>query len=323
MIAAYFAWRSGLYKPPDGGKRMREVLDWVVENWRKPDSGIWEVRGGYRNFVYGKAMLWLALDRGIQIFEGLNLEGDIKLWRETKDIIREEIMTKGWSTKLNAFKQSFEDDYLDAVNLMLPLMGFIDAKDPRMLSTIDATMKNLVVNGLCYRYNEAPVGVAGKEATFTLCTFWLVSALIMAGRVEEARKIYDNLLAKASPLGLFAEELDPDTGRAHRQLPPGLLSSRRHSRRGHLRVVRWGRQIGDGGLGSGQSIARSGKRSHRGHQGGETQSDQNNRPTVRSPTRRASADPRSSTFVWNFFLTDHTYLRKGSRPRGRTIRLEF
>ncbi len=121
-------------------------------------------------------------------------------------------MTKGWSTKMNAFKQSYEDEYLDAVNLMLPLMGFIDGKDPRMLSTIDATMEHLVVNGLCYRYNEAPVGVAGKESTFTLCTFWLVSALILAGRVEEARKIYDNLLAKASPLGLFAEELDPETG---------------------------------------------------------------------------------------------------------------
>ena len=260
MIAAYFAWRSGLYKPPDGGKRMGEVLDWVVENWRKPDSGIWEVRGGYRNFVYGKAMLWLALDRGIQIFEGLNLEGNIKRWRETKDIIREEIMTKGWSTKMNAFKQSYEDEYLDAVNLMLPLMGFIDGKDPRMLSTIDATMEHLVVNGLCYRYNEAPVGVAGKESTFTLCTFWLVSALILAGRVEEARKIYDNLLAKASPLGLFAEELIRSWG-AHRKLPPGILTSRCHTCRGHLRMVRGSRQVGDRRLGNSQFSAFSGKRS--------------------------------------------------------------
>ncbi len=146
------------------------------------------------------------------MFEAMNLEGDLQRWRETKDIIRNEIMTKGWSTKLNAFKQSFEDENLDAVNLMLPIMGFIDGKDPRMLSTIDATMEHLVVNGLCYRYMDAPVGVGGKEATFTLCTFWLVSALILAGRVEEARKIYDNLLAKATPLGLFAEELDPETG---------------------------------------------------------------------------------------------------------------
>jgi GH15 family glucan-1,4-alpha-glucosidase len=212
MGAAYFAWKSGLFTPPDGGKRMRDVLDWICDNWQQPDAGIWEVRGGNRNFVYGKAMLWLALDRGVQMFEAMNLEGDTKRWGETKDIIREEIMTKGWSTKLNAFKQSYEDEYLDAVNLMLPIMGFIDGKDPRMLSTIDATLKDLVVNGLCYRYIDAPVGVAGKEATFTLCTFWLVSAMILAGRVEEARKIYDNLLAKATPLGLFAEELDPETG---------------------------------------------------------------------------------------------------------------
>jgi GH15 family glucan-1,4-alpha-glucosidase len=210
--AAYYAWKSGLFKPPEGGKRMREILDWICDNWQMPDAGIWEVRGGNRNFVYGKAMLWLALDRGVQMFEGLGLEGDLEHWRETKDIIREAIMTKGWSDKLKAFKQSFEDENLDAVNLMLPIMGFIDGKDPRMLSTIDATLEHLVVNGLCYRYVDAPEGLSGKEETFILCTFWLVSALILAGRNQEARKIYDNLLSKASPLGLFAEEMEPDTG---------------------------------------------------------------------------------------------------------------
>lgn len=141
-----------------------------------------------------------------------NLEGDTGRWREERDAIREEIMTKGRSTRLNAFKQSYEDELLDASNLMLPIIGFIDGKDPRMLSTLDATMKNLVVNGLCYRYIDAPEGLRGKEATFILCTFWLVSALILADRIEEAREIYENLLAKASPLGLFAEEIDPVTG---------------------------------------------------------------------------------------------------------------
>lgn len=208
---AYYAWRSGLFTPPRGGKRMRESLDWICDNWRMPESGIWEVRGGLRNFVYGKAMLWLALDRGIQMFEELNLEGDIKRWRETKAAIREDVMTKGWSTKLNAFKQSYEDEYLDASNLMLSIIGFIDGKDPRMLSTIDATMEHLVHDGMCYRYNEAPEGLSGKEATFILCTFWLISALVLAGRTEEARKMYDNLMSKASPLGLFAEEYDAET----------------------------------------------------------------------------------------------------------------
>jgi GH15 family glucan-1,4-alpha-glucosidase len=157
-------------------------------------------------------MLWFALDCGIDMFETLHLEGDMKRWRKERDAICEEIMTKGWSAKLNAFKQSYEDETLDAANLMLPIIGFIDGKDPRMLSTIDATLKDLVVNGLCYRYNDAPEGLSGKEATFVLCTFWLVSALILADRIEEAKKIYENLLAKATPLGLFAEELDPETG---------------------------------------------------------------------------------------------------------------
>lgn len=121
-------------------------------------------------------------------------------------------MTKGWSERTKAFKQSFEDDHLDASNLMLSIMGFIDGKDPRMLSTIDATMDQLVINGMCYRYIDAPEGLSGKESTFILCTFWLVSALVLAGRVEEARKIFDNMMSKASPLGLFAEEYDPNTG---------------------------------------------------------------------------------------------------------------
>jgi GH15 family glucan-1,4-alpha-glucosidase len=210
--AAYYVWRLGLFKPFEKGFKLKEALDWICDNWMTPENGIWEVRGGRRHFVYGKAMLWFALDRGIEIFESSGFEGDLKRWKETRDAIREAIMTKGWSTRMNAFKQSFEDEYLDAANPMLPVIGFIDGDDPRMLGTIDATMEHLVVNDLCYRYNNAPEGLSGKEATFVLCTFWLVSALLLAGRMEEAKRIYENLLAKASPLGLFAEELDPVTG---------------------------------------------------------------------------------------------------------------
>jgi GH15 family glucan-1,4-alpha-glucosidase len=210
--AAYFVSRLGLFQPFERGNKMREGLDWICDNWEMPENGIWEVRGSRRNFVYGKAMLWFALDRGIQISESMGFDGDMRRWKDTKEAIREAIMTRGWSVRMNAFKQSFEDEYLDAANLMLPIIGFIDGDDPRMLSTIDATMEHLVVNDLCYRYNDAPEGLSGKEATFTLCTFWLVSALLLAGRLEEARRIYQRLLARASPLGLFAEELDPVTG---------------------------------------------------------------------------------------------------------------
>jgi len=212
MGAARFAWRAGLWKPPDEGRRIRMLLDWLIERRHEPDSGIWEVRGGLRHFVYGKAMIWFALDAAIEIFEGLSLEGDTGRWRQERDAIREEILVRGWSARLNAFKQSYEDEVLDAANLMLPIIGFIDGRDPRMLSTLDATMKDLVVDGLCYRYIDAPEGLSGKEATFILCTFWLVSALTLAGRVEEARGIFENMLAQASPLGLFAEEIDPVSG---------------------------------------------------------------------------------------------------------------
>ncbi len=210
--AAYFTWRMGIYTPFGQDDKMQQSLDWICDHWQEPENGIWEVRGGRRNFVYGKAMLWFALDRGIQMFEALNLESDVERWRRTKDEIRKAVLTNGWSDRLQAFKQSFEDEQLDAANLMLPIIGFIDGKDPRMLSTIDATLEHLVINGLCYRYVDAPEGLTGKEATFTLCTFWLVSALLLAGRMVEARDMYEALLARATPLGLFAEELDPRTG---------------------------------------------------------------------------------------------------------------
>ena len=162
---------------------MREVLDWIVDNWRQAGQ---PVSGRYGeataiSFTERRCSGWPSTGDP-RVFEGLNLEGRYKALARNQGYHSSRDNDQGVerpSSKLSSSR--FEDDYLDAVNLMLPIMGFIDAEDPRMLSTIDATMKELVVNGLCYRYTEAPVGVAGKEATFTLCTFWLVSALILAG----------------------------------------------------------------------------------------------------------------------------------------------
>lgn len=167
-----------------------------------------------RGVCQGKVMLWLALDCGIDIAQTLKLEGDIDRWQQERDIIRAEVLEKGWSEKLGAFKQSYEDETLDASNLLLPIVGFIDGTDPRMISTIDATIKHLVSNGLCYRYQTAPEGVNGQEASFVLCTFWLINALILAGRTAEARAWFEQVLARSSSLGLFAEEIDPQT-KAH------------------------------------------------------------------------------------------------------------
>src|SRR5918995_1815120 len=162
--------------------------------------------------VYGKVLAWVALDRGIKLAEAHELAGDTDHWRRERDRIRADVFKKGWSARLGAFKQSYQDERLDAANLLLPIVGFIDGDDPRMVSTLDATLDQLVVDGLCYRYLDAPEGLSGKEGAFVLCTFWLIDALILAGRVQRAKQLFERTLERATPLGLFAEEIEPATG---------------------------------------------------------------------------------------------------------------
>lgn len=212
LDALHFAWKVGRYDPAAVWKHFRPLVDWVVDNWKRPGSGIWEVRGGLRNFVYGKVMCWVALDRAIDMAEQLQLPGDLERWRTERERIKATVFERGWSDQLGAFKQSFEDEYLDAANLLLPVVGFIEGDDPRMLSTIDATLDRLVVDDLCYRYLDAPEGLPGGEATFVLCTFWLIDALILAGREEEAQRLFERMLSRATQLGLYAEEIDPSSG---------------------------------------------------------------------------------------------------------------
>ncbi|WP_432813217.1 glycoside hydrolase family 15 protein [Pantanalinema sp. GBBB05] len=212
LSAIHFAWKAGKYDPSELWHDICPMLNWIVEHWQAPDNGIWEVRGGKRCFVYGKAMLSVALRCGVEMATSLNLPGDCDRWQQVCEQIRAEVLEKGWSDQLQAFKQSYEDETLDAANLLLPVMGFIEGTDPRMISTIDATLKHLVSNGLCYRYRNAPEGVTGHEASFVLCTFWLINALILANRVDEAAAWFEQMLSRSTPLGLFAEEIDPATG---------------------------------------------------------------------------------------------------------------
>jgi GH15 family glucan-1,4-alpha-glucosidase len=212
LDALYFAWQVGQYDPRSVWDHFQPIVDWVAEHWNQAENGIWEVRGGLRHFVYGKVMTWVALDRAIKLAEALDLPGDVKRWRQERERIRADVLAKGWSDTLGAFKQSYEDERLDASNLLLPVVGFIAGDDPRMLGTIDATLERLVSHDLCYRYLAAPEGVSGGEATFVLCTFWLIDALILAGRAREAQELFERTLGRASPLGLFAEEIDPMTG---------------------------------------------------------------------------------------------------------------
>jgi GH15 family glucan-1,4-alpha-glucosidase len=198
---------------------MRLLVEHVCEHWQEPDSGIWEVRGGLRHFVYSKVMCWVALDRGIRAAEQLGLEADLPRWRMVRDAIRTSVLTHGYNTQIGAFTQSYGSTALDASNLLLPLVGFIAPDDPRMRSTVDRIIEKLTdEHGFVYRYLNDD-GLPGGEGTFTICTFWLVDNLAMQGRVDEARSLFERLLSYASHLGLFSEEINGGNGQSLGNFP--------------------------------------------------------------------------------------------------------
>ena len=187
---------------------MRTLVEHVCTHWHEPDSGIWEVRGDPRHFVYSKVMCWVALDRGIRAAQQLHLEADLPRWCFMRDQIRADILARGYNTTLGAFTQAYDETALDAANLLLPLVGFVPPDDPRMRSTVERIIEHLTdEQGFVYRYNSCD-GVAGHEGTFTICTFWLVDNLAMQGRVTESRALFERLLTYTGRLGLFSEEID-------------------------------------------------------------------------------------------------------------------
>jgi GH15 family glucan-1,4-alpha-glucosidase len=191
------------------------VADAAATRWREKDQGIWEVRGEPRDFLYSKLMCWVALDRAIAMADLIGASDRVERWDATRAEIREAIETRGWSDRAGAFTQYFGGEDLDASNLMMPIVGFLPADDPRMLSTIEATLDRLTDDrGLVYRYRaEGGVdGLAGEEGTFLLCTFWLAEALARAGKVDRAREVFERTIAYANDVGLLAEEVDEASG---------------------------------------------------------------------------------------------------------------
>jgi GH15 family glucan-1,4-alpha-glucosidase len=223
----------------DFWKRIRDRMDWVCDNWQRPDNGIWEMRGRQRDFVYSKVMNWVALDRGIRLAEKRSFPANRERWSAERDRIYEEVMTRGWSAKRNAFTQSYDSEDLDASLLIMPLVFFMAPTDPRMLGTLDAIMKDpaeggLVSDSLVHRYPPSADGLAGEEGTFNMCSFWLVEALTRAGqtdpnRLEQARIVFERMLGYANHLGLYAEQTSSQ-GEALGNFPQafthlGLISS--------------------------------------------------------------------------------------------------
>ncbi len=188
-----------------------KIINYICGAWNTPDRSIWETRGKPQHYVYSKLMCWVALDRGIKIAKLCSFEAPLDRWEKTRDEIRDAILQMGFNRELNSFVQVFDSDTLDATGLLVPIMGFLPFDDPRVQGTIDAIFKRLGAGkGLVYRY-DGDDGLPGKEGAFVLCSFWLVDALALSGRINEAEELFKELLRYANPLGLLAEEIDPGT----------------------------------------------------------------------------------------------------------------
>ena len=197
----------------------------AATSWTEKDQGIWEVRGEPQHFVYSKVMCWVALDRAIALADLLHASDRVDVWKQQRDEIWETVMREAWSKEAGAFPQYVGSTALDAANLMMAIVGFLPATDPRMLATIDAIEERLTDDrGLVHRYRteDGVDGLAGEEGSFLLCTFWLAQALALAGRVDRARAVFERAAAFANDLGLLAEEVNANTGELLGNFPQAL-----------------------------------------------------------------------------------------------------
>jgi GH15 family glucan-1,4-alpha-glucosidase len=212
--AVFLADSFGIQAAHQGWTDLAHILDWLCEHWDQPDEGIWETRGGRKNFTYGRFQAWVALDRAIRMARRRGRPGNIPRWTDVRDQIYQQIMERGWNPKIGAFTQHYDTEVLDSSLLLMPLQGFIAPRDPMWISTLNAMDRELVSDSLVYRYNPAasPDGLRGDEGTFSLCTFWYVDALARAGRLEDARLVFEKMFTYANHLGLFSEEIDSTGG---------------------------------------------------------------------------------------------------------------
>ncbi|MET9376684.1 glycoside hydrolase family 15 protein [Streptomyces sp. NPDC002992] len=189
------------------------LLNFLESNWRQPDEGLWEVRGPRRHFVHSKVLAWVAADRAVRALKmDPSLRGEAARWRTLRDEIHAEVCAKGYDPERNTFTQSYGSRELDAATLLIPRVGFLPPDDPRVVGTVHAVRKELTHGGLLRRYSTEGVsvdGLPGGEGTFLVCSFWLADALRMTGREEEARELFEHLLALRNDVGLLAEEYDP------------------------------------------------------------------------------------------------------------------
>ena len=201
-----------------------ELLRFLESHWQEPDEGIWEVRSGRKHFTHSKMMAWVAFDRAVRLVEECRCEaqGSISSWKKLRDKIHAEVCARGYNERRKAFTRSYGSDALDASLLMMPMVGFLPAKDERVRNTIEAIQRELMRGGFILRYQtegKSSDGLSGSEGVFLPCSFWLANCFHLLGREEEARQLFERLLKLQNDLGLLSEEYDPKEKRQLGNLP--------------------------------------------------------------------------------------------------------
>jgi GH15 family glucan-1,4-alpha-glucosidase len=217
MDALHQGRRGGLERSMDSWGLQRALVQHLATIWQRPDQGMWEVRGGPQHFTYSKVMAWVAVDRAIKSAEEFRYDDTVDKWRALRQQIHDEVCEKGFDTRLKSFVQAYGSRQLDASVLMMPVVGFLPADDPRVRGTVAAVEKRLLVDGLVLRYDSAETddGLPPGEGAFLACSFWLADNYILQKRFADARRLFEHLLSLRNDVGLLAEEYDP---RAKRQL---------------------------------------------------------------------------------------------------------
>jgi GH15 family glucan-1,4-alpha-glucosidase len=222
--AFYHERRLGLEVSEEGLELGRSLLKFLEGNWERPDEGIWEVRGPRRHFTHSKVMAWVAFDRAVKAVEQFGLREPVERWRDIRDAIHDQVCREGFDAGVGAFVQSYGSKALDASLLMIPLVGFLPATDPRVRGTVSAIERDLMVDGFVARYAtaEGVDGLPSGEGMFLACSFWLADNFYLMGREDDARKLFERLLALRNDVGLLSEEYDPRVARLVGNFPQAL-----------------------------------------------------------------------------------------------------
>jgi alpha,alpha-trehalase len=248
LVSAIHRYREQLGDlHPEIQRFVADLADTAARRWHETDRGMWEMRGEPLHHLSSKVLCWTALDRATELATQLGMHAKIDEWTAARDEIRAAILDRGWSEERQAYAQAFDSDELDAAQLLMPLVGFLPADDPRMRSTIEAIARDLTENGLVLRYRNVEGlnadGLTGEEGTFVLCSFWLVSCLARAGEIDRAQALYDRLAGAANDLGLLGEEIDTANGEQLGNFPQayshiGLITSAWEIDQARARAVR-------------------------------------------------------------------------------------